>query len=153
MRMLLASTVLAAAAATATSCTPPNSASWPPAPIASGATVTGTESSGDKSKAGGITHYADCTAADGGEFRVVIGAAAVYSAGQPCPAGAHLPTVRQENPALFDEIVSALSQPLPHNGGDANGPCGSWGTADKAGADQAQAAWQRCMADPQHHFH
>jgi len=157
IRVLLASAALAAAAATVTSCGA-NSASWPTvpagptAPVASGGTVTGTESSGDKTKAGGLTHYADCTAADGTAFRVVVSADTEYSlhAGQPCPAGSHVPTVQQEDPELFNEILGALNQPLPYNGGN-DGPCGAWSTDTKAHADQAQADWERCMADPQHH--
>lgn len=116
-------------------------------PVAT-ATVTGSESSGDKTKPNGLTHYADCTGADGSEFRVIVSADVEYSlrSGQPCPGGAHVPTARQENPGLYDEIQSALNAPLPYNGGDANGPCGSWSAADKADADQMRAWWNKCMA-------
>lgn len=111
-------------------------------------TVTGTESSGDRTKPNGLIHYADCTGPDGSQCRVIVTAATEYSLrpGQPCPDGPHVPTVRQQNPELYDQLQSALNQPLPYSGGDSNGPCGSWGAADKADADQAQAEWNQCMA-------
>lgn len=79
---------------------------------------------------------------------MIVSADTMYSlrSGQPCPAGPHVPTARQENPGLYDEIQSALNSPLPFNGGDANGPCGSWAAADKADADQMAAEYQQCMA-------
>lgn len=133
----------AASAPTATTTPSPTTTSG----AAGTATVTGTEASGDKNKPNGLTHYADCTGADGSEYRVIVSADVEYSlrAGQPCPAGQHVPTARQENPGLYDEISSALNAPLPYHGGD-NGPCASWSAGDKATADQAQAEWKQCMA-------
>jgi hypothetical protein len=112
------------------------------------ATVTSSEYERDSTNPATGTHYAECRAADGSEFRVVVSADTEYRlrTGQPCPDGPHVPTVRQDNPGLYDQIQSALNQPLPYSGGDPNGPCGSWAAADKADADQMRADWQRCMA-------
>ncbi|EWM14610.1 hypothetical protein [Kutzneria sp. 744] len=118
-----------------------------PDPTATGragtATVTGTEYARDPNNPATGTHYAECRDTDGSEYRVVVSAATEYSlrTGQPCPAGPHLPTVRQQYPELYDE----LTKPLPYNGGDPDGPCGSWSAVDQALAEQARAAWQRCM--------
>lgn len=123
----------------------------PPASEVSSATVTGTEAGGDRTVPGGLTHYADCTDTDGTPFRVIVDADTEYKlrAGQRCPDGPHLPTARQQNPGLFDQIQSALTQPLPYNGGDPNGPCGSWAAADKADADRLRDEYDKCMAS--HH--
>ncbi|MEV6607444.1 hypothetical protein [Kutzneria sp. NPDC051319] len=116
-----------------------------PAPAVT-ASVTGTEYARDSNNPTTGTHYAECRAADGSEYRVVVDAATEYRlrTGQPCPAGPHLPTVRQQHPEIYD----ALTAPLPFNGGDADGPCGAWSAATKEIADQERAAWQRCMANP-----
>lgn len=60
LKLALAGSLIALAVGGATqSCNIP-----PPSIGASGtATVTGTESSGDKTKPNGLTHYADCVAA------------------------------------------------------------------------------------------
>ncbi|MEV6604726.1 hypothetical protein [Kutzneria sp. NPDC051319] len=107
------------------------------------ASVTGTEYSRDAHNPNTGTHYAECRATDGTEYRVVVDAATEYRlrTGQPCPAGPHLPTVRQQHPEIYD----ALTAPLPFNGGDANGPCWAWSADDQEHADQERAAWQRCM--------
>lgn len=109
------------------------------------ATVVGTAYARDSTNPTNGTHYADCRNPDGTGYRVVITAAqdnGGLHAGDPCPAGAHLPLPQDEFPDLWNE----LTKPLPYNGGDANGPCGSWAAADKADADQMQAHWQQCMA-------
>jgi hypothetical protein len=105
--------------------------------------VTGTEYARDSNQPSTGTHYAECRATDGTEYRVLISAATDDSlrTGQPCPPGPHLPTVRQQNPELYDQLTA----PLPYNGGDSHGPCWAWSAADKATADQERAAWQRCM--------
>lgn len=109
------------------------------------ATVTGTSYTRDSNDPTTGTHYASCRNPDGSGYQVVITAAQGNGGlhnGDPCPAGAHLPLPQDE----FPDIWSALNQSLPYNGGDANGPCGSWSAADKADADQRQASWQQCMA-------
>jgi hypothetical protein len=118
-----------------------------PAPAVT-ASVTGTEYARDAHNPNTGTHYAECRATDGTEYRVVVSAATEYSLhnGQPCPAGPRLPTVRQQYPALYNELM----KPLPYHGGDADGPCGAWSAADKDIADQARAEWQRCMDTPGH---
>lgn len=147
LKLAAASTLIALAVGGATqSCDLPQTSTTG----AGMATVTGTESSGDKTSPTGLTHYADCRAdTNGTEFRVIVSAATEYSlrSGQPCPAGQRVPTARQQNPELYDEIQSALNAPLPYSGGDPNGPCGSWGAADKADADQMRADYEKCMAN------
>ena len=101
------------------------SACDPHDPTGTGGTVTGTEYDRDPNNPATGTHYAECTG----------------------PDGPHVPTVRQENPELYDEIQSALNQPLPYHGGDSNGPCWDWSAADQATADQARAEWNQCMAN------
>ncbi len=125
------------------------SACDPHDPTGTGGTVTGTEYDRDPNNPATGTHYAECTGPDGTQYRVIVSAATEYSLhrGQPCPDGPHVPTVRQENPELYDEIQSALNQPLPYHGGDSNGPCWAWSAPDKATADQARAEWNQCMAN------
>jgi hypothetical protein len=115
----------------------------PQAGAAGTATVTGTEYARDPNNPATGTHYAECRATDGTEYLVVVDATTEYSlrTGQPCPAGPHLPTARQQHSEIYD----ALTAPLPYHGGDADGPCWAWSAADKATADQERAAWQRCM--------
>jgi hypothetical protein len=111
------------------------------------ATVTGTEYERDPDHPATGTHYADCRSADGNEYRVVVSADLEYRLreGQPCPVGPHVPTARQDNPALYNQISSALAAPMPYHGGDANGPCGEWGAADQADANAMRAAYAQCM--------
>jgi hypothetical protein len=143
---IIASSVLIALAATGgiQGCAPKPAIST----SSNAGTVTGTESAGDKTKPNGITHYADCAGPDGVPYLVAISAATDNSlhAGAPCPAGPHLPTFQQAHPDEFAEIMSAINQPMPYTGGDANGPCGSWAVPDKASADQAEVVYKQCMA-------
>jgi hypothetical protein len=117
----------------------------PQAGAAGTATVTGSEYARDPNNPATGTHYAECRASDGTDYLVVVDAATEYRlrTGQPCPAGPHLPTARQQHPELYDEIT----KPLPYNGGDADGPCWAWSAATQDIADQERAAWDRCMAN------
>lgn len=135
--------VLVAIAATRTAAT----GHTPTRPVGSTtATVVGSEYERDPDHPAG-THYADCRAADGSQYRVVVSADTEYRLreGQPCPDGPHMPTTRQANPALYDEVSAALNAPMPYHGGDANGPCGEWEATDQANADAMRAAYDQCM--------
>ncbi len=121
----------------------------PTRPTGSGtATVVGSEYERDADHPTTGTHYADCRAADGSQYRVAVSADTEYRLrdGQPCPNGPHLPTAQQQNPALYDQVSAALNAPLPYHGGDANGPCGEWDAADQADANAMRTAYARCTA-------
>lgn len=125
---------------------PPTSS---PASPAGPATVVDTMYERDPNNPSTGTHYADCRASDGAEWRVVISASQDYGGltkGDRCPDGPHLLTPRQENPGLYDEISSALNSPMPYSGGNADGPCGAWSAADPTDAAQMSTAYQQCMA-------
>lgn len=62
----------------------------------------------------------------------------------PAPVSPTVPSNQFER-----DLLHELTRPLPYNGGDPNGPCGSWGAATKADADQMDTAWHHCMAS--HH--
>ncbi|HEX9337765.1 MAG TPA: hypothetical protein VF892_17855 [Pseudonocardiaceae bacterium] len=119
----------------------------PARPAGAMATVVGSEYERDPDHPAGI-HYADCRAGDGSQYRVVVSAGTEYRLrqGQRCPTGPHVPTARQENPALYDQVSAALNAPMPYHGGDANGPCGEWEAADQADADALRVGYARCMA-------
>lgn len=140
LKLAVAGSLIALAVGGAKSCavTPTNTS-------ASGPTVTDTSYVRDPNNPATGTHYASCRNPDGSGYRVVITAAQDNGGlhkGAPCPPGAHLPLPQDQFPDLWNE----LTKPLPFNGGDANGPCGSWSAADKADADQMQTSWQQCMA-------
>jgi hypothetical protein len=125
---------------------PAQSCDIPTASTSGPGAVTGSEYERDPHNPTTGTHFADCR--DGnGEYRVIVSAATEYSLrpGQPCPAGPRVPTVRQQDPGLYDQVQSALNAPVPYNGGNPDGPCGSWSASDQADADQMRAAWERCM--------
>ena len=118
-------------------------------PNGSAATVVGSEYERDSDHPATGTHYADCQAVDGTQYRVAVSADTEYQLrdGQPCPNGPHLPTAQQKNPALYDQVSAALNAPLPYHGGNANGPCGDWEAADQADADAMRTAYAQCMTD------
>lgn len=113
------------------------------------ATVLDTTYERDSNNPSTGTHYADCRTSDGTEFRVVISAAQDYGGltkGDRCPDGPRLPTPREQNPGLYDELSSAMNSPMPYSGGNADGPCGQWSAADPTDAAQMRSAYQQCMA-------